>query len=186
MEKGLRTFVAIEFKPEAKLLSCWNEIVRQTKMDSIKWVNDKTLHLTLHFLGNTPISLVEKIKSDLHASVEGFGSFSCSLKSLGYFGNPIPKVVWVGIDKSEKIVELQKKVEQVVNNNGFESDIRGFNPHITLGRVKFMNSVQPFRELIEKYNGEPFQENTVDKLIFYRSDLRPTGPIYTPIDVIKL
>jgi 2'-5' RNA ligase len=39
---------------------------------------------------------------------------------------------------------------------------------------------------IEKYKEEKFGDVEVKRFVLFKSDLRPTGPIYTPLRQIKL
>jgi 2'-5' RNA ligase len=39
---------------------------------------------------------------------------------------------------------------------------------------------------MEKYRTEEFGNFRVERLILFKSDLRPTGPIYTPLREVKL
>jgi 2'-5' RNA ligase len=39
---------------------------------------------------------------------------------------------------------------------------------------------------MERYREEEFGEIQVEKVILFKSDLRPSGPIYTPLREIRL
>jgi RNA 2',3'-cyclic 3'-phosphodiesterase len=77
-------------------------------------------------------------------------------------------------------------LESTLETIGFQVEDRLFRPHLTLGR---MNSGRGKDELIgriQKYKEEKFGDVEVKRLVLFKSDLRPTGPIYTPLRQIKL
>ena len=39
---------------------------------------------------------------------------------------------------------------------------------------------------MEKHKEEEFGDFQVDRVVLFKSDLRPTGPIYTPLKEMKL
>ena len=103
----IRTFIAIEIPVSKNLLQRWDEVKTLLKDDRIRWVNDKTLHVTLFFLGDTPANLVDKIKHAVESSVQNTVPFELSLRGMGTFGDPNnPRVIWVGIDSCPPLIHL--------------------------------------------------------------------------------
>ena len=107
---------------------------------------------------------------------------------MGAFPNiKNPRVLWLGlIDEKQVLVPLQEHLESTLQTIGFQVEDRAFRPHLTLGR---MNSGRGKDELIvriQKYKEERFGDFEVKELILFKSDLRPAGPIYTPLKQIKL
>lgn len=183
----IRTFVAIELKVEQTLKESWQHLRNLLQGENIKWVDEQTLHLTLFFLGETQIKAVNEISNNLEINIIKVPAFTIKLQGFGSFGNPgNPKVIWVGITKSESIIHLQRNVSEVLISFGFKAESRDFSPHITLGRVKHMKSSASLVEFIQNNRLTFFQESLVERVILYRSDLKPTGPIYTPIKTFKL
>ena len=68
--------------------------------------------------------------------------------------------------------------------HGIAKERRSFSPHLTVGRVK----APPGREFTQALSEATLDagKTEVTKIIFMRSDLRPTGAVYTPLDQIKL
>ncbi len=81
---------------------------------------------------------------------------------------------------------LQKEVESSLETIGFEPEDRPFRPHLTLGRVKSSRGKEELIRIVEKYREEEIGTFQVEKIVLFKSDLTPTGPIYTPLREIKL
>ncbi|MHC1705624.1 MAG: RNA 2',3'-cyclic phosphodiesterase [Tenuifilaceae bacterium] len=183
----IRTFVAIDVNVENNLKVKWRELKSLLRSDSIKWVDEHSLHLTLFFLGDTEIETVEKISIKLEEELHETPQFKINLKGWGIFGNHnFPKVIWTGISESQDLKNIKKKVNNVVTSFGFEEERRDFSPHFTLGRVKHIKEPELLASFIQNNKTEFIQESLISRVIFYKSELRPSGPIYTPIKTIKL
>jgi 2'-5' RNA ligase len=92
-------------------------------------------HLTLFFLGEVEEYLVKDISKELGKI--NFDKFNLSfLNKLGVFQSfGQIKSVYVDLKESIELLDLQKKVAEVVKRFGF-ADSRKFSPHITVSRVK--------------------------------------------------
>jgi RNA 2',3'-cyclic 3'-phosphodiesterase len=185
--ESLRTFVGINVKVDQILLRKWQEIKSLLRNDSIKWVDEQTLHLTLFFLGETPSDKIETIAKTIELEIKNIPSFKIVLQGFGVFGNPKnPKVIWAGIAKSEQLFQLKKIVSSTIIPFGFDEPDGKFSPHFTLGRIKQQKSTIDLINYINLNKTEVLQEVVVDKVIFYQSILKPSGPVYIPIKEIKL
>jgi RNA 2',3'-cyclic 3'-phosphodiesterase len=183
----LRTFIAIPIKTEPQLGAVWTKFRQRYGSNEVKWANPDTLHLTLFFLGKTPLEAINKIQHEIIGVLNGFGSFSFTLKGLGYFGQKNnPKVIWVGAERNEEFTRLHALINNKVSNFGFKPDERGFNPHITLGRPKHLNNSNAFLFDVNKYVNTVFQVSEATEVIHYNSEFRLTGPIYTRLYSIVL
>lgn len=183
----LRTFVAIQVPVEKTLQEVWAELKGKVDVSQVKWVDTQALHLTLFFLGDTPEGDLGNIGNDLKQALKDKLRFNLEIKGLGIFGSPTnPKVIWVGVDRSPNLSELKREVSRVLFNYGFIDEQRAFNPHITLGRVINISNPQALIKALHGYNDFHFQLSVVTSIVHFKSDLRPTGPIYTPISEVKL
>jgi 2'-5' RNA ligase len=175
----IRTFIDIPIKVEEKLYTVWENLRKQFDSKQVKWVNPDVLHLTLFFLGETPIKSVGKLQNALANEVKSFNQFSINLKGLGYFGQQTnPKVIWVGVEKNGALEELHRITNEVVSAFGFTPDERGFNPHITLGRPKHLANPSALIDFLKSENETLFQQSNANEIIHYKSELTTTGAIY--------
>jgi len=183
----IRTFIAIDVEVENNLKVKWRELKSLLRSDSIKWVDEHSLHLTLFFLGDTEIKTAEKISEKLEDEIHGTLQFRINLQGWGIFGNHnSPKVIWTGISVSQDLKDIKNKVSNVVTSFGFEKEHRVFSPHFTLGRVKHIEQPEILTSFIQNNKTEFIQESLISSVVFYKSELKQSGPIYTPIKTIKL
>lgn len=183
----LRTFIAIDVEVVPALKKKWTELKLLLHNDSVKWVNEHTIHLTLFFLGDTPISQIDKIANHLELAISKAQPFKITLNGLGIFGNGNqPKVIWIGISESKELFKLKEIINQTILLLGYNEPNGNFSPHLTLGRVKQIRSSIELTNYIDKNRFEVFQEVEIGRVIFYQSLLTTTGPIYKPLKEIKL
>jgi 2'-5' RNA ligase len=184
----IRSFLAIEL-PEAirKRIEEIQRDLRSSNSD-VRWVIPEKIHLTLKFFGNIEESRVDTITKSIEPLVGGTPHFSLEVRGMGAFPNiKNPRVIWMGlIDEKQVLIPLQGQLESTLETIGFQVEDRPFRPHLTLGR---MNSGRGKDELIgriQKYKEEKFGDIEVKRLVLFKSDLRPAGPIYTPLREMNL
>jgi RNA 2',3'-cyclic 3'-phosphodiesterase len=99
-----------------------------------RWVAPEQMHLTLRFIGEVDSSVFQFVRDAL-TEVRS-EPFSLRLEGIGFFPpRGKPRVTWVGIQKSDQLVLLRKRIESVLVHSGLEPEGRKFSPHITLARL---------------------------------------------------
>jgi RNA 2',3'-cyclic 3'-phosphodiesterase len=183
----IRTFIAVDVPSEIK--DKIYDIVEELKKVGVgvKWEEKEKFHITLKFLGDVNEEAIDSIYRVLSDALKGFGKFSVNYRGIGCFPDvKRPRVIWVGcVDNSGKLFELQKIVEERLSELGFEKEEREFHPHITLGRVKNLKNVERLINKIESINFETEPAEIAEVLIM-KSDLKPSGSVYTILKKIKL
>lgn len=182
----IRTFIAIELNRDLKdsLVRLQDRLKRQAPERSVRWVQPAGIHLTLQFLGDVPAPRIASISQAVVTTCHGFGSFTIELAGLGCFPNPHrPRVVWVGVrEPTGTLNRLQKAIESALVELDFEPEGRPFTPHLTLGRVQRnagRSDQQRLGELIAASEVGLLSAMTVSSVHVMRSDLRPSGAVYT-------
>jgi len=176
-----RIFIAVKTEPEETLLRIHSSLRSVLGAERITWTDPANIHLTLAFLGETEDVMIKVVSIMLKQKCTGFGDFSFSLKGTGIFKNYLdPRVIWIGIGQSEKLVELNNEINIGLKDAGFKLEVRPFKPHITLGRIKSVKNPEALRSALEKYKDTFIQEIQVKEVILYESILKPTGPVYKP------
>lgn len=92
----------------------------------------ESFHLTLVYLGETPLALLEAVHeawSELHMP-----AFSLQVQGFGLFGGDRPRVCYAALAPNPALVALQARAEQAARRAGAAPEARRFAPHITLGR----------------------------------------------------
>jgi 2'-5' RNA ligase len=177
----MRCFFAIDLPGELR-----REIVKiqkQIPQDmGIKFVEPENLHLTLKFFGEISDKKVNKIKEILGDFK--FKKIKCHLGDIGFFpSSSYIRVVWVSLEPGNKIKELEKKINENLQNKDERKDER-FESHITLARVKFVKDKKKFVEQIKNLKVKPI-EIDIDSFLLKKSQLTEKGPIYEIIKEFK-
>ena len=155
--------------------------------DNIKWTNPDNIHITLVFLGDIEDGKIKPVAAMLKGICEGYGKFELILKGSGVFKNlHDPRIIWTGIEHSEKLIQLNESIINGLKNEGFEIEGRPFNPHLTLGRIKTLKDKSGLKFLIEKYQNTEIQKVPVNDIVFYESILLQSGRMYKPLGKFKL
>ena len=185
--EDIRTFIAIDIPQEIKMeLDKLISTFRQSGAD-IKWVKAANLHMTLRFLGDIPRDSVPGLAKEIEANIKAFGKFRLALSGLGGFPNlKRPRVIWVGSGVgTDRLMSLAPLVEKSCINYGLGEGDKPFSSHLTIGRVKIPKGLDKLTAKIEatRFETSPFD---IEEVIIFKSDLSPSGPKYTKLEMIKL
>jgi len=92
-----------------------------------------------------------------------------SLSGAGYFPKGShPRVLWIGLNPDNMLLQLQSKIERAVQTAGIPGDERPFTPHITIARTKEGGRQETieFAKRHASFCSPPFQ---ADSFHLYRS-----------------
>ena len=184
----LRSFLAVELPPPMRSkIGDIQDRLRRSRAD-VRWVAVDRIHLTLVFLGNIEEEKITDISAAMESVTARRRAFTLSVKGLGAFPSTRnPRVIWLGLDSwKENLLPMQQEIESTLESLGFEPEGKPFRPHLTLGRVKSLKSGEDLVDLMERDRGIDLGPFGVDRIILFRSDLRPTGPLYTPLAIREL
>jgi 2'-5' RNA ligase len=183
----VRTFVAIELSPDVlrKIGALQARIKDEVPPGLVRWVRPEGIHLTLKFLGDVSADRLDAIAEAMQAACAPHPPFSLSIGGMGVFPNPRrPRVVWIGVEEpGGTLLRLQRDVERAISPLGFPAERRRFSPHLTLGRVKQGRTAAEL-EALGQYTTHArvrIGEMAVDAVYLMRSDLRPTGAVYSEL-----
>jgi RNA 2',3'-cyclic 3'-phosphodiesterase len=174
-----RLFIAIKIIPEKQLTDIIQHLKHGLSRDSIKWVELNNMHLTLKFFGDVEISEITAINKVCTAIATNTNDFILELSGLGAFKSILnPQVLWVGIKRNKSLEELFISIQKNLQSINIKPDNKPFSPHLTIGRIKFIDDISNFRNRIGCFKALEFQSCKVDSFILYESILKPAGPIY--------
>lgn len=183
----MRTFIAIKINPERKLFDIFSTLKKSLEGEAINWVDINNLHLTLRFLGETTHEQIPEIVKSLKNISLNFQPFQFSLKGAGFFKSKNqPRVLFLSVENDGVLKQLAAEIEDGIESLGFDKEEREFNPHLTVGRIKFNRNKNAFYSLIEEFRSTEIQQITVSELIFYQSILTSAGAVYKPLHVTQL
>jgi 2'-5' RNA ligase len=184
----MRTFVAIDLEHEVK-----KNILEFTKrLDShnpkIRWVKDQGMHLTLKFIGEIPENKASDIRSVLMGLSQKHEPFPLKLVGTGMFPprSRNPRILWVGVEENHELMSVQKEVESLLEKLSIPRERRRYSPHLTLGRVKSSQNIQPVLDEMSRNKDTEFGRMDVESITFFKSTLKPTGAEYSTLANIEL
>lgn len=184
----IRSFLAIELPPAiTKGLERVQNDLKQSHAD-VKWVEPSRIHLTLKFLGNVDEGACDEIMNAVAKAASEVESFALAVRGLGAFPNTRnPRVIWLGVeDGSGALRPLQGAIDERLGEIGYPREEREFRAHLTLGRARSARGRAELLCRIEGLSHADLGEFRVERLVLFKSDLKPTGPIYTELRAVKL
>jgi 2'-5' RNA ligase len=187
----LRAFIAIEIPPEIKkAISAQTASLQQNSGRAVRWIAPENIHLTLKFLGEISPANLQMLTQTLQAECIEHSPFDITVASLGSFPNPRrPRVIWIGLDIPPELNRLQRNIESVTSRLGYTTEDKPFAPHLTIGRVREQAStaeIQSLRTALENTQVGKLGTFSVHTVYLYKSDLRPSGPIYSRLSSAPL
>lgn len=184
----MRAFIAIELPVELqKKLGDFIDVLKNPQ-DKISWVSPKNIHLTLKFLGDVSADDIDSVKNIIKDVGGRYSPFETKVTGTGVFPSPRShRVVWIGVEGGkERFVDIYNDLEDRLVSIGIPKEGRGYTPHITLGRVKYVKDINGFDNLITKHSKDLFGNLMVDSISFMKSTLTPKGAVYERLDNIPL
>lgn len=186
----LRLFVALSVP--AEVLRALAEVQRQfaaaDQGRAIRWTPIDHTHLTLKFLGEASAAQVDEIAAALRAAVVAaqVGPFSLRMAGVGAFPDTRrPRVIWAGLEGDMAALHaLQESVERTLSPLGFPTEPRPFSPHLTIGRARKEANPSDLLAIgakVAAYKGGSAATWAVKTCALMRSDLRPTGAVYSVV-----
>jgi 2'-5' RNA ligase len=180
----IRAFIALDLEQE--VLHRLDTIIRQLKQSldgvPVRWVQAKNIHLTLKFLGDVSEANLPVLYKILENEAIKHPSFEVFVAELGAFPNlNRPRVIWVGVQAPAELTALQHNIDTETARLGYQSEERGFSPHLTLGRVSrnaTPNETHRIGEALQITKVNTLGVTRPQAVHFYRSDLNPDGAIY--------
>ena len=84
------------------------------------------------------------------------------------------------------MASLASAVDAAVAKLGFEREDRPFKSHITIGRVKVSRNLDALARGIQEAEAVDLGAQQVNSVAVMQSELRPDGPVYTPLETVEL
>ncbi len=150
------------------------------------WTRPGSWHLTLQFLGE-----ISKEAADRFADAIGDRMAFAAEGSLLPGGAILlpgpgrPRVLGAGFSSSSSALpglsDLACAAEDAAERLGVRATRRAFRPHVTLARVREpwpAEAVESFRRRTDSWAFPPWP---VRSCVLYRSQLRPSGALHTPL-----
>jgi 2'-5' RNA ligase len=199
----MRLFLAVELPDDVRaavgafqqdlkrrLEGSWDRHVR------VGWVQPQLMHLTLKFLGETDEQIIEPLRTSIQESIIGYRPSEIPLTRAGAFPRPQqPRVLWIGPDASWErgaeaahLASLHEAIEDCCELVGIAREGRALSPHLTLARVKEGDRQVGQALARSGVLDQPVSLGLlpVGVVTLMKSDLRPTGPLYSKLWQVRL
>jgi RNA 2',3'-cyclic 3'-phosphodiesterase len=175
----MRLFTALDLPDDIvrKLESLVNDLKPTAR---IQWSPPANLHVTTKFIGEFPEDKLPQLQAAFAALPER-PPIEISVAGLGFFPNArAPRVFWCGIE-APGLEALAAETEGAAAKLGVARENRPFSPHLTLARIKERLDLSPLHQAIDALASRDFGRFTARSFFLYRSQLRPTGSVYTKL-----
>lgn len=179
----IRSFIAIELP--ATIQVELGRVIKQLgpATRAVRWVPAQNIHLTLQFLGDVEASAVANLQATLKQEAKLRRPFEIHVGQSGAFPNlRRPRVIWIGVQAPPELADLQRGIARALAPLGYPPEDRPFSPHLTLGRVSqhaAPEEIGKLANLLAKTTVGELGICSVHAVQLFRSDLRPTGSIYS-------
>lgn len=154
-----------------------------------RWTKPENIHITLVFIGYVLEDELENIKKVTSQVCTKHKPFSISLSRV-FLGPPgaAPRMVWVEIQRSQELLDLQKGLENALYENsdtGYrEKEKRSYNPHITLCRFDPQDFLRGGFNKNDSFDIDySFRASSVEVM---ESVLKRTGAEYSIVESFEL
>ena len=175
----MRLFTALDLPPDV-IHNLETLLDRLRPEARIHWSPVSNLHITTRFIGEWPQEKLGDLTRALDA-VPARPAIPVRVHNVGFFPNPhSPRNFWCGIE-APGLRELAADTDRATAALGVPSEKRDYSPHLTLARIKDRLDLQPLRLAIAALPSLDFGSFTADRFFLYRSQLLPTGSVYTKL-----
>lgn len=186
MSTVTRTFIAVDFDNPQVVERAREVQQRLAEAGAVaKNVEPQNLHITIWFLGELPKHRLDIILEE--ARKVFFKPFEVKVKGVGYFpGGSRVNVVWFGVeDPSNGLKNILDQLLERLGSRGFRYDERGFTPHLTIARVKYVKDKQRVLGLLRELRDIEIGSQSVGSFKVKKSTLTSRGPIYSDLLAVE-
>lgn len=176
---NLRLFVAIH--PPVDVVTSLLAKLGELKLPAHRRTPPEQVHLTLQFIGDTPVSELDSRIESVARSTSGLSSFPLQLQRL----ITLPergerRLVAAETDRPVTLLELQYRLATRLARTSRRKPGDRFRPHLTLCRFRSPTRIE---SLDQPLAGSGF---LVDRLTLMRSTLHPDGAQHHEVETFLL
>lgn len=181
----IRSFLAFELPEDIKgIVSRVSGEMKKSPLD-VRWVNVDNIHLTVIFIGNISEDRLADMDRGIKDVCHYYGPFDISLSGAGVFSSRRnPRVLWIGLAGDiERMSLFRNSLQESLEPFGIKVEKRRFNPHLTLGRFrKGAKSGVHLDKILLEYRNLNSPGQPISELVLFKSDLKPSGAVYTKLN----
>jgi 2'-5' RNA ligase len=134
-----RVFIALT--PVKELNDKIIEIKKDLKIGLLKdhiisWQNNNSHHITLNFIGSMEPEQIDQMFINLDKITTYKSQITLEINSISLFPNNNGQLLVANINPTPQLKKIHSKIEDIIKSIGFETHLKKYHPHITLGRFK--------------------------------------------------
>lgn len=199
----IRAFLAVEVEDDLRkqIAQVQQDLKQRLSREAsrevrISWVHPTSIHLTIKFLGDIDEQLVDPMRAAIGQVLREHRAIQIPLERLGAFPRPQqPRVLWVGASEQweqgedgKRLEGFHRAIEDCCATFDFAPEGRPLSPHLTLARIK--EGERHIGQALAK-SGVMDRSLTltslaIESVVLMKSELRPTGSVYTKLWEIAL
>lgn len=151
---------------------------------SVQWAPEDNWHITLVFLGDTAVEKIPQIKELVREVCQNSSSFKLHISDFGGFPDThAARVVWLGVQRSQALLDLQSQLESRISEVGFQTESRDYWPHLTVGRLRNKKNItDAISPVVRKNIGNIY----IKEVRLYESTLAQPYPRYEILEKFSL
>ena len=187
-----RLFIAVETPPTVQqALAAVRARFEAAQAPRLRWMRPDGIHLTLKFLGKTPLAQRPAIEQAMHETARLTPVMEFQLGDCELFGGRHPLVLWTALHGPlATLAESVGHLDAALAACGFALETRPFTPHLTLARVPNTASEADrlnMRDLVARLAADsPASREKITLPVaqwsLIRSALTPQGALYETLD----
>lgn len=152
-------------------------------LPALRRVKPELMHVTLAFLGATPVERLADVTAAAEAATKDVTAFDIELDRPGRFPpSGRPRVIWLGIGAgAPTVLALGDRIRAELRRREIAFDGKPMRAHITLGRAREDVSIVDARAIAAGVEAMrvPHLRYRADAVVVFESVLSPRGPRYT-------
>ena len=130
-----------------------------------RWIDPESYHVTLRFIGDVERPVANEIADQLEI-FSNRSPFEVSLTGFGVFGGAKPRALFVNVAKNPTLTALRSAQERLFQQIGLSPDRQKFTPHVTLARLKGVDS-QSVAQFINQTGWSEALQFPVSRFVLY-------------------
>ncbi|GFK95251.1 RNA 2',3'-cyclic phosphodiesterase [Fundidesulfovibrio magnetotacticus] len=173
-----RLFVGLPLPPVLRDgLAALRRVLEPLSPVPCAWTRPGEWHLTLKFLGDTPLERIPSLK----AALEGVAWEAFTLRPGGAGTFPergAPRVLWAGLALGgPECAALARAVKQALAPLGFAPEARAFAAHLTVARAKGAAPSAAWRPALEALEAARWEAVRMERMVLWRSYAAGRGAV---------
>ncbi len=146
----------------------------------VRWVPTQNYHLTVVFLGDTPVDKIEKLHEPIQACADQLSPFELNVSSVNAFPDEFSaRTLWLGVQQKKNLPGIEESLRLALNVPPEDRpEYRKFTPHITIGKIRKTKSC---KNLLSPFTRKDFGKILVDRFVLFESTRQHHMSVYTPL-----